>query len=131
MKKTILAALLFLVIQGYTQQQAPAYPLITHDPYFSIWSGTDELNASVTKHWTGAEQPLIGMVKVDGVTYSVLGKQRKLYEPVLPSSEEESYTAKFTETAPASDWMLPGFDDAAWQSGKAPFGDNATTAGTS
>ena len=32
--------------------RAPAYPLITIDPYTSAWSTTDRLYDSQVKHWT-------------------------------------------------------------------------------
>ena len=66
---------LFLSIWLNAQvSKAPAYPLITHNPYFSIWSFTDTLNNKNTKHWTGAENALNGEIKVDGIAYSLIGK---------------------------------------------------------
>jgi outer membrane receptor protein involved in Fe transport len=44
----------------------PSYPLIAHDPYFSIWSPSDNLNDSWTKHWTGANHEICGIVRIDG-----------------------------------------------------------------
>ena len=57
------------VIEGSASLRAPAYPLITHDPYLSIWSMGDELNGSPTKHWTEKDQSLTGVLQLDDKFY--------------------------------------------------------------
>ena len=78
MKKLILLVLnlvftLFLFAQ-VSSFRAPAYPLITHDPYFSIWA-TDEVPTRIeTTHWTGKPMPVRSMVRIDGNVYRLMGK---------------------------------------------------------
>ena len=52
----------------------PAVPLVTHDPYFSIWSMADRLNEEGTKHWTGKPNTLTAAIRVDGRTWQVMGR---------------------------------------------------------
>ncbi|WP_207421518.1 glutaminase family protein [Desertivirga brevis] len=123
MKRLFLGAALLLTASTYAQQrQAPAYPLITHHPYFSIWSGSDTLNAATTTHWTGAKQSLNGMVSVDGKIYNFMGKAEKIYTPILPAGDQAEYSVQYTETKPSNGWEGLGFNDNAWKSGPAPFG---------
>ena len=52
----------------------PAIPLITSDPFFSVWSESDALNASDTVHWTGRTVALRCTVKVGDREYGVMGR---------------------------------------------------------
>ena len=69
----------------------PAYPLVTVDPFFSIWSRSDTLNAADTTLWTGHRKRIVGKVSVDGREYTFLGKGKN----AIP---QRARTVDFTET---------------------------------
>ena len=58
--------------------RAPSIPLITVDPYFSVWSPSDKINYRPTKHWTGASNEILGYVIIDDEEYLFLGYNRNV-----------------------------------------------------
>ena len=48
-------------------------PLITVDPFFSVWSPSDALYATPTEHWSGKTCPILAGVFVDNAFHSVAG----------------------------------------------------------
>jgi hypothetical protein len=102
--------------------RAPAYPLITIDPYTSAWSFTDHLYDDVTRHWTGANYPLLGALRVDGVSHRFIGVNNLPLETVLPTAAVERWEAAYTEKKPGGKWTEVEYDDRTWEKGKAAFG---------
>ncbi len=92
-KKFFFSALIPLQVVWVQAQEfrAPAYPLITHDPYFSIWSFTDTLTSSPTRRWTGTDHSLTGLLKVDGNVYRFMGMNHNLIMIVNNDSRDNKY----------------------------------------
>lgn len=140
MKKVIMLFLaVFITLGSYAQHQtvknelkAPAYPLITIDPYTSAWSFSDKLYGGSTKHWTGKDFPLLGAIKVDNKVYRFMGTEDIPLLTLIPTSEQGKWSARYTENKPAADWMKLTFDDTTWKQGDAAFGttENEFTAKT-
>jgi hypothetical protein len=97
MKKLMILSGLLLVLCGSLNAQpfrVPSVPLVTHDPYFSIWSPADRLYDRETVHWTGKNQPLHSMVRIDGITYRIMGSYPGKLEPL----KQKSLTVNPTRT---------------------------------
>ncbi|WP_157492790.1 glutaminase family protein [Echinicola pacifica] len=99
----------------------PAFPLITVDPYLSIWSMDDQLAGSATKHWTGLPNQLQGLVRVDGKSYYFLGKEMTETSTLLPMSGMEGQW-KYTYSQPNDSWMQEEFVEGVnWHTTKGAF----------
>ena len=53
--------------------RAPAYPLITIDPYFSVWSPVTDPTEADTVHWTNKPNTISIVANVDGKQFRQIG----------------------------------------------------------
>lgn len=80
------------------RMRPPSVPLITIDPYFSVWSAADRLTDNETVHWTGKPNTMRGNVTVDGECYRFMGRgespaMRQTFLDVDAMSTEYRFTA--------------------------------------
>lgn len=94
-------------------------PIITHDPYFSIWAPAPHLYDADLQHWSGLRQKIRGYLTVDGATYCFLG-DRTFHQTIpqtgiLVTATSTEYTfenekvqmrVKFTSPLLADDLLL-------------------------
>ncbi len=76
----------------------PAVPLVVHDPYFSIWSMSDQLNTKRTEHWTGKPSRLSAYVRVDGKVYRLMGREGEKRSHPFPVLNQTSVEVLPTRT---------------------------------
>ena len=87
MNKTILSLALVLTsaCSGGAAFRPPAVPLVSCDPFFSVWSAADKLTEKETTHWAGAEQPISITLTADGKTWRLCGFEPQSV-PALPQT---------------------------------------------
>ncbi|WP_219838329.1 glutaminase family protein [Paenibacillus sp. R14(2021)] len=86
----------------------PAVPLVTIDPYFSVWSMADRLTDDDTRHWTGKRNGMTGLIRIDGITRRFMGlvepsRERYYTEPQALLQQELEITALSTTYTFAGD----------------------------
>ena len=77
----------------------PAFPLISSDPFVSVWSMSDRPNQSETRHWAGQRKRLDCVLAVDGESYSLVGRNGRPAAmvakiSVTPTATEYTYEVK-------------------------------------
>ncbi|MBP3442449.1 MAG: DUF4965 domain-containing protein [Clostridia bacterium] len=72
------------------KMRMPSIPLITVDPYFSVW--TDDINGKPTTHWTAAENNIIGYVNVDGEILRFLGDDDNCKKMNVASIDADTFS---------------------------------------
>lgn len=137
MRKLMTAAVLAVATAGQAQTseifqpyqstdlRLPSVPLVVNDPYFSVWSPFDQLTDGTTRHWTDAEKPILGLLRVDGTTYRFMGKEQEyVLQSIAPMADEERWEGLVTHEAQADGWAAENAGTNGWKKQKAAWGSD-------
>lgn len=83
------------------KMRAPAYPLITVDSYFSVWSTSNNLTDSDIKTWYSKTCFLIGKAEIDGKGYMFMGSAADMKLPPMAQTDVtvKSFSTVYTFAA--------------------------------
>ena len=81
-----------------TSFRAPAYPLVTIDPYTSLWSMADILTNDTVRHWSGKPNAVIGLAEIDGKYWRFMGVDDKELTPAMQQTDVafDSFSTTYT-----------------------------------
>lgn len=88
------------------KQQLPAYPLFVKDPFFSVWSPSENLNESDTVFWTGKTAKTYGLIYADGKTYAFMGLREKTEKLVQTSLKITAFGTEYSFTCDKFDFNV-------------------------
>lgn len=72
--KKVLFLVSMATMFGYAGElRVPSAPIVSCDPFFSVWSGANAPTDSDTEIWFGAKQPIRVQIELDGIRYRLMG----------------------------------------------------------
>ena len=103
----------------------PSVPLLVNDPYFSFWSPFDKLTDGSVRHWSDAEKPIEGLLRVDGQAYRWMGNgQSYLLSPIAPMADvQPAWKGRVSHTYQSNtNWTSRSYNDNSWAEEQAAWG---------
>ncbi len=101
-------------------------PLIERGLCAAIYTQTTDVEIEVNGLMTYDR----ALIKMDAARVQEANRRLFLPPPVvktiIPDAQKEAQTWRYTEEKPSEAWAKPDFDDAAWKSGPAGFGEPST-----
>jgi len=78
MKISVVATLVLAGVSAVADFRPPSVPIVSCDPFFSIWSGANAPTDDDTSIWYGGRQPIRIWIELDGVRYRLMGAKAEL-----------------------------------------------------
>lgn len=76
----------------------PAVPLVTMDPFNSIWSMASNLTDDWPRYWDGMVKALVGLIRIDGKSFRFMGPSGESGGTLPPPMQQQSVTVYPTQT---------------------------------
>ena len=83
----------------------PAIPLITSDPYLSIWMPADTMTQTDAAHWSGPVKPIRGAMTVDGAPVRLTATEYRIVALLMQNPGRVYNAEEIYERV----WNEPGF----------------------